>query len=236
VKKKTIIAIDGPAGAGKTTIARMVSRKLRYNYIDTGAMYRAISWKTIREKINLRARKDLVRMVRNTRIELKNKAGMMRVYLDGKDVTNKIRSKRVDEKASVLGTIPEVREQLVKIQRKLGSSGGIVVEGRDIGTVVFPRADYKFYLDASIKERALRKYRELKEKGEEVVLAKLEKAIRSRDRRDRTRKVAPLKIAPDAIVIDSTDMSKKEVVDFILNKIGMGENPDKLGIERQAKA
>jgi len=219
VNKRAVIAIDGPAGAGKSSIAKIVSRKLGYDYIDTGAMYRAISWKAFREKIDLKDRQELVNIVRNTRIELKNIAGMVRVYLDGKDVTNKIRSKRLAEGASILGTIPEVREQLVKIQRRLASSGGIVVEGRDIGTVVFPRADYKFYLDASIKERALRRYRELKAKGEEVELAEVEKAIRSRDRRDRTRGVAPLKIAPDAVVIDSTDMSKKEVVDFILKKI-----------------
>lgn len=219
MKKKAIITIDGPAGAGKTSIAKIVSRKLGYSYIDTGAMYRAISWKAFKERINLNAQKYLIKMVKDTRIELKNKAGMMRVYLDGKDVTNKIRSKRVDEGASILGTIPEVREQLVKIQRRLGSSGGIVVEGRDIGTVVFPKADYKFYLDASIKERALRRYRELKAKGEEVALAELEKAIRSRDKRDRTRGVAPLKRAPDAVVIDSTEMSKKKVVDFILKRI-----------------
>jgi len=219
VKKRAVITIDGPAGAGKTSIAKIVSRKLGYNYIDTGAMYRAISWKAFRKKIDLKAKKDLIKMVKDTKIELKNRAEMVRVYLDGKDVTNKIRSKRLAEGASILATIPEVRKELMKIQRRLGSSGGIVMEGRDIGTVVFPQADYKFYLDASIKERALRRYRELKAKGEEGELAELEKAIRSRDKRDRTRRVAPLKIAPDAIVIDSTDMSKKEVVDFILKRI-----------------
>jgi len=219
VKRKAIISIDGPAGAGKTTIAKMVSRRLGYDYIDTGAMYRAIGWKTIREKIDLKAKRDIIRMVRNTRVELKKKAGTIRVLLDGKDVTNKIRSKRSAEAASILGTMPEVREQLVKIQRREGSSGGIVVEGRDIGTIVFPQADYKFYLDASIKERALRKYRELRAKGQREELAQLEQAIRSRDRRDRNRGVAPLKIASDALLIDSTHMSRKEVVDFILARI-----------------
>lgn len=219
MKKRAVITIDGPAGAGKTSIAKIVSRKLGYNYIDTGAMYRAISWKAFREKIDLKAKEKLIKMVRNTKIELKNRDGMVRVYLDGKDITNKIRNKRLAEGASILATVPEVREQLMKIQRRMGSSGGIVVEGRDIGTVVFPRADYKFYLDASIKERALRRYRELKVKGEEGQLAELEKAIRSRDKRDRTRGVAPLKIARDAVVIDSTDMSKKEVVEFILKRI-----------------
>lgn len=219
MKKRAVITIDGPAGAGKTSIAKIISRKLGYNYIDTGAMYRAISWKAFREKIDLKAKEKLIKMVRNTKIELKNRAGMVRVYLDGKDITNKIRNKRLAEGASILAAVPEVREQLMKIQRRMGSSGGIVVEGRDIGTVVFPRADYKFYLDASIKERALRKYRELKVKGKEGQLAELEKAIRSRDKRDRTREVAPLKIARDAVVIDSTDMSKKEVVEFILKRI-----------------
>ncbi|MEE9316468.1 MAG: (d)CMP kinase [bacterium] len=219
MKKRAVITIDGPAGAGKTSIAKIVSRKLGYNYIDTGAMYRAISWKAFREKIDLKAKEKLIKMVRNTKIELKNRTGMVSVYLDGKDITNKIRNKRLAEGASILATVPEVREQLMKIQRRMGSSGGIVVEGRDIGTVVFPRADYKFYLDASIKERALRRYRELKVKGEEGQLAELEKAIRSRDKRDRTRGVAPLKIARDAVVIDSTDMSKKEVVEFILKRI-----------------
>ncbi len=219
MKKRAVITIDGPAGAGKTSIAKIVSRKLGYNYIDTGAMYRAISWKAFREKIDLKAKEKLIKMVRNTKIELKNRAGMVRVYLNGKDITNKIRNKRLAEGASILATVPEVREQLMKIQRRMGSSGGIVVEGRDIGTVVFPRADYKFYLDASIKERALRRYRELKVKGEEGQLAELEKSIRSRDKRDRTRGVAPLKVARDAVVIDSTDMSKKEVVEFILKRI-----------------
>ncbi len=219
MKKRAVITIDGPAGAGKTSIAKIVSRKLGYNYIDTGAMYRAISWKAFREEIDLKAKEKLIKMVRNTKIELKNRAGMVRVYLDGKDITNKIRNKRLAEGASILATVPEVREQLMKIQRRMGSSGGIVVEGRDIGTVVFPRADYKFYLDASIKERALRRYRELEVKGKEGQLAELEKAIRSRDKRDRTRGVAPLKIARDAVVIDSTDMSKKEVVEFILKRI-----------------
>ncbi len=219
MKKRAVITIDGPAGAGKTSIAKIVSRKLGYNYIDTGAMYRAISWKAFKEKIDLKAKEKLIKMVKNTKIELKNRAGMVRVYLDRKDITNKIRGKRLAEGASILATVPEVREQLMKIQRRMGSSGGIVVEGRDIGTVVFPRADYKFYLDASIKERALRKYRELKVKGKEGQLAELEKAIRSRDKRDRTRRVAPLKIARDAVVIDSTDMSKKEVVEFILKRI-----------------
>ena len=219
MKKRAVISIDGPAGAGKTTIAKIVSRKLGYNYIDTGGMYRAISWKAFRKKIDLKAKIELINMVRNTKIELKNRAGTVRIHLDGKDVTNRIRSKRVTEEASILATIPEVRKELVKIQRRLGCSGGIVVEGRDIGTVVFPKADYKFYLDASIKERALRRYKELKARGEKGDLAELEKAIRSRDKRDRTRGVAPLKIAPDAIVIDSTDMSRKEVVEFILKKI-----------------
>ncbi|MEE8180162.1 MAG: (d)CMP kinase [bacterium] len=219
MKKRAVITIDGPAGAGKTSIAKIISRKLGYNYIDTGAMYRAISWKAFKEKIDLKAKEKLIKMVKNTKIELKNRAGMVRVYLDRKDITNKIRGKRLAEGASILATVPEVREQLMKIQRRMGSSGGIVVEGRDIGTVVFPRADYKFYLDASIKERALRKYRELKVKGKEGQLAELEKAIRSRDKRDRTRRVAPLKIARDAVVIDSTDMSKKEVVEFILKRI-----------------
>lgn len=219
MKRRAVITIDGPAGAGKTTIAKIVSRKLGYNYIDTGAMYRAISWKAFRKKIDLKAKEELINMVKHTKIELKNRAGTVRIHLDGKDVTNKIRSKRVTEGASILATIPEVRKELVKIQRILGSSGGIVMEGRDIGTVVFPKADYKFYLDASIKERALRRYKELKARREKRDLAELEKAIRSRDRRDRTRGVAPLKIASDAIVIDSTDMSKKEVVEFILKKI-----------------
>jgi len=222
VKRRAIISIDGPAGAGKTTIAKMVSRRLGYDYIDTGAMYRAIGWKTIREKIDLKAKRDIIRMVRNTRVELKKKAGRIRVLLDGKDITNKIRSKRSAEAASILGTMPEVREQLVKIQRRVGSPGGIVVEGRDIGTVVFPQADYKFYLDASIKERALRKYRELRAKGQRGDLAQLEEAIRSRDERDRNRRVAPLKIPEDAVVIDSTNMSKREVVDLILRRVQKG--------------
>jgi len=219
VKKNAVITIDGPAAAGKTSVAKIVSRKLGYNFLDTGTMYRALSWKASRERINLKHKKELIGMVKNTRIELKNKGGMVRVYLDGKDVSNKVRSKGLVEGASILGTIPEVRGKLVRIQRKLGFSGRIVMEGRDIGTVVFPVADYKFYLDGSVRERALRRYRELEAKGEEVEMAEVEKAIRSRDRRDRRRGVAPLKMAPDALRINSTNMTKKEVVDFILTRI-----------------
>jgi len=219
VKKKPIIAIDGPAAAGKTTIAKMVSKKLGYSFIDTGAMYRALAWKAHREGISLKSKKELIEMVKATRLKLVNVAGGTRLYLDGKDVTSRMGSKELGEGASILGAILEVRKELQKIQRRLGSSGGIVMEGRDIGTVIFPDADYKFYLDASVKERARRRFRELKAKGERVGLLEIEKSIRARDRRDRTREVAPLKIAPDAIIIDSTNMSRKEVVDSILIRI-----------------
>lgn len=217
---KTIIAIDGPAGSGKSTVSRLVAKKLGFTYIDTGAMYRALTLKALNTSTNLKDEKTLVRLSAKAKIDLKNSInGLVRVFLDGEDVTKEIRTPKVTNHISYIARIRGVRANMVKLQRKLGGKGNTVLEGRDIGTVVFPGADCKFYLDASIKERARRRYQELKELGQKLSLKKLEQDIKIRDRLDKTRKVAPLKMAKDAIYLDTTKLNIKEAVNKILAKL-----------------
>ncbi len=220
MKKGLIIAIDGPAGSGKSTVSKLVAKKLGYTYIDTGAMYRALTLKALNTAANLKDQKALVRLSAQTKIDLKNyNDGAVKVFLDEQEVSREIRTLQVTNNISYLARTKGVRANMVKLQRKLGKNGWAVLEGRDIGTVVFPDADCKFYLDASIKERARRRYQELKEAGEKVSLKNLEQEIKIRDTHDKTRKVAPLKMAEDAIYIDTTKLSINEVVNKILNQV-----------------
>lgn len=224
MKKGLIIAIDGPAGSGKSTVSKLVAKKLGCTYIDTGAMYRALTLKALNTATNLKDQKALVRLSAQSKIDLKNyDDGGIKVFLDGREVSREIRTLPVTNNISYLARTPGVRANMVKLQRKLGKNGWAVLEGRDIGTVVFPKADCKFYLDASIKERARRRYRELKEAGEKVSLKNLEQEIKIRDTHDKTRKVAPLKIAEDAICIDTTNLTINKVVNMILNQINFAK-------------
>ena len=211
-----IIAIDGPAGSGKSTVSRITAEKLNYLYIDTGAMYRALTWKALRKKLDLIDEDSLIKLARRTSIRLKKDR---KVFVDDIDVTTEIRSPEVTNNVSFIASVPDIRECMVAQQRKLGKEGRVVLEGRDIGTIVFPDADRKIYLDAEIEERTKRRYKELKEKGFEVNIDEIEKELRLRDEKDKGRKVAPLRVADGAVTIDTTNMSIDEVVQKVLSEV-----------------
>lgn len=221
MKKKLIVAIDGPAGAGKSTIAKIVARELSYLYIDTGAMYRAVTWKALQKKVPLRNADALTKLTAETNLVLKQdrKNNLLKVFVDGEDVTHKIRSEKISRNTNVVAAVQGVRKILRDKQRAMGKKGGVVMEGRDIGTAVFPNADIKFYLDASPQERAKRRFQELKAKGKRVSLERIAKALAQRDYKDKHRGISPLKQAKDAIVIDSTDLSLEQVAQRILGAI-----------------
>ncbi|MBU3958639.1 MAG: (d)CMP kinase [Candidatus Omnitrophica bacterium] len=215
-----IIAIDGPAGAGKSTVARRLALKLGFLYIDTGAMYRALTYKAIEEKIDIKDSKTIIRMAADSQIDLMNKPdGSLQISLDGRDITDLIRQPRITQLVSELAKIKEVRQIMLKLQRSLGRQRDSVLDGRDIGTVVFPDADKKFYIDAEFKERVGRRYKELKELAGGNSLEAVEKDLHNRDTIDSTREFAPLKKADDAIYIDTTKMSIEEVVETVLKHV-----------------
>lgn len=192
-KRKLIIAIDGNAGSGKSSLAKALAKKLKYKYVDTGAMYRLITYHVLRQKI--KDKKKIVNLAKNIKMSLANLR------------TKKIRLPEVSDMVSKISAIKGVRYWMVKQQRRLAKGGGVIVEGRDIGTVVFPNADIKFFLIADVNERAKRRYKELKQKGIKAAKDSVQKNIISRDARDSSRKVSPLKPAKDAIVIDTTHLS-----------------------------
>jgi len=214
--RKLIIAIDGPVGSGKSTVARRVAQLLGYIYVDTGAMYRAIALKAARRGIAFDASDDLATLAGDTKIDLRAHDGAQQVLLDGEDVTLAIRSAEVSQGASKVATVPGVRHVLVTEQRRAGHKGGVVMEGRDIGTVVFPDAELKVFLTASPEIRAERRWREHEQKGDAIDLARTLEEIRERDKRDRERKTSPLVQARDAIIVDSTAMDPEEVARLIV--------------------
>jgi cytidylate kinase len=215
-----IIAIDGPAGAGKSTIAKIVAQKLGFLYIDTGAMYRALTLKVLESGLDLKETSKIIELAANINIDLtNNNDGSLKLLLDTKDVTKQIRGPRITKFVSEIARIKEVRRVMLGLQRKLGLQRDSVLDGRDIGTVVFPEADKKFYLDAHFKERVKRRHLELNELGQEVSYSDVELDLRNRDTIDSTREVAPLKKAKDAIYIDTTEMTIEEVVNRILKEI-----------------
>lgn len=210
-----VIAIDGPAGTGKSTISKKISKKLGINYIDTGAMYRAITYKCLKEKIDILDEKKVIEICEKSEVDfIDNK-----IYLDGKSINDEIRMQIVSANVSNVAKIARVREIMVKKQREIGQKNDVILDGRDVGTCIFPNTKYKFYLNASPEERGKRRYLELKEKGENVVLEDIIKEIKKRDYIDSTRKVAPLTKAEDAIEVDSTNMSVDEVVNYIVKKV-----------------
>lgn len=218
VRRRTapIIAIDGPVGAGKSTVAMAVAAALRYRYVDTGAMYRSVAWLAKSQGVDLRDERAVAALARSVSIEFVPANGRPRILVDGTDVTGIIRSPEVSDAASVVSAHPAVREGLVAEQRRLGASGGVVMEGRDIGTVVFPDADVKVFLDATPAERARRRYQELVAKGVRVDFESLKRAEEERDRRDTTRAHSPLRRAEDAVVIDTTGLTVEEIVNRIV--------------------
>jgi len=220
---KLTIAIDGPAGSGKSSVARRVATMLGYLYLDSGAMYRALALKALGHRVPLDDESQLAALARETRIELRaptpehEAAGAKNcVFLDAKDVTKEIRTAEVARAASQLATIAKVREVLVAEQQRAGAGGGIVMEGRDIGTVVFPLAELKIFLDASPEVRAERRWKEHQEKGDNLTLAEVLEEVKERDKRDRERKVSPLVRAADAVLVDNTAMGIEETARLIV--------------------
>jgi cytidylate kinase len=220
---KLTIAIDGPAGSGKSSVARLVAGILGYLYLDSGAMYRALALKALQRKVSLDDETRLTKLANETHIELKppapeqERAGIKnRVFLDAKEVTQEIRTPDVAQAASRLATIAGVREVLVAEQQRAGAGGAVVMEGRDIGTIVFPGAELKIFLEASPEVRAERRWREHQEKGESMTPAQVLEEVRERDKRDRERKVSPLVRAADAVLVDNTAMDAAETARLIV--------------------
>jgi cytidylate kinase len=217
MSKKLIIAIDGPAGSGKSTVAKLVAEKLEYLYLNTGAMYRAMTLKALRTGVDLDDEAALIDVAEKCVVEFAD--GGTKTLLDGVDVSNEIHLPIVDKVISDVVKIPGVRRAMVVQQQRIGKQGGVVTEGRDVTTVVFPNADVKIYLDASLNERAKRRYAELKEKGEEISLSEVEADMQMRDDKDSSREDSPLRIAADATVIDTTNLTIEGVVEAILTLI-----------------
>lgn len=218
--KKIIITIDGPSGVGKSTAARLVSEKLGLGYLDTGAMYRAIALEVSRKNININNEAKLRDLLNHSEITFrKGSSGSLIILLNGEDVSGKIRTQEVTRLSSDVATKPVVREKLVDIQRLVGEKGGIVAEGRDMGTYVFPEADFKFYLDADIDERARRRWEEVKQTGSAEDLGEIEKKIELRDQQDTSRSESPLHPARNAVIINTTHLKADEVVFKIIKAV-----------------
>lgn len=210
------IAIDGPAGAGKSTIAKKLAEELSFVYIDTGAMYRAMAVYFIRCGINPADREAVEAACRDVAVEIAFADGVQQVLLNGENVTSMLRTEEVGNMASATSIYPQVREKLVELQRALAKKTSVIMDGRDIGTCVLPEADLKIYLTASVEARARRRYEELAQKGEQPVLEEIARDIEERDYRDMHREASPLRQAEDAVLVDSSDMDIKEVIDTIL--------------------
>jgi cytidylate kinase len=210
--KPPIIAIDGPSGVGKGTVARAIARDLKLRHVDSGAMYRAVGWKALRDRVPLDDERAVGRLAARSRIEMTDAS----VTIDGVDITTAIRTPDIDRAAAAVARLPAVREALVARQRALGAGGGVVMEGRDIGTVVFPAADVKIYLDATPEERARRRALDPAHSGGPTALAEVGTALAARDEVDRTRQMSPLSAAPDAVVVDTTGKPVVQVVDEVM--------------------
>lgn len=214
------IAIDGPSGAGKSSVAKAVAKKLTYIYVDTGAMYRAIGVNALRHNIDPADAEKVTALLRDTKLEIRYIDGTQRVFLNGDDVSEEIRLPEASMAASDVSAIPEVRNFLLDLQRNMAKSNHVVMDGRDIGTVILPQSDYKFFLTASAEVRAERRFKELLAKGLSVVYEDILADIIKRDYNDTHRDTAPLRQADDAVLIDSSNMSFDETVAAILNRIG----------------
>ena len=215
---KLVIAIDGPAASGKSTTARLTAEHLGYLHIDTGAMYRAMTLKVLREGINLEDEEAIGRLAAKTEIRFRRVGGEIHIVMDDEDVSGSVRSRGVTKAVSAVSSIRKVREVMVREQRRMGDEGGIVLEGRDIGTVVFPDADLKIFLVAKVEERARRRQADLKNQGIELELEMVQREISDRDALDSKRVISPLKKADDAVVLDTSNLTIPKQVDFIVDK------------------
>ncbi|MFQ5863007.1 MAG: (d)CMP kinase [Candidatus Brocadiales bacterium] len=214
-----VITIDGPAASGKSTVARALARRLGFRYIDTGAFYRAFTWKAMKTGADLKDEAKLCKLVKEINIKIEDGREGIRVLVDGEDVTKEIRDPRVTKRVHFIASLAKVREPLVELQRAAATGVDAVAEGRDTGTVVFPKADRKFYLDAQPEERARRRYAELRPGNKEISYERILEDIRQRDQRDSTREASPLRSGPDFIRLDTTGLSVEEVVKRLLKKL-----------------
>lgn len=215
MEKKLVVAIDGPAGAGKSTVAQLAAKKLGYTYIDTGAMYRAVAWLTLQQKKPV-SDELILSVLPGIDVDLCYADGRTTVSVNGTDVTKEIRTPEVSKIVSQVARLGPVREKMVELQRKMAARGGVLMDGRDIATAVLPDADVKIFLTASIEERAQRRWKEMQEKGYSMSLEDLQKDIAARDKADMEREISPLRQAEDAVLLDTTGLSIDEVVDRIL--------------------
>lgn len=211
------VAIDGPAGAGKSTIAKLVAKEKGYIYVDTGAMYRGLAIHFLDKGIQPQETEKVIEACKDAEVTIAYEDAVQHVYLNGKDISSRLRNEEVGNMASVTSAIPEVRKKLLELQQNLAKTQNVIMDGRDIGTCVLPHADVKVYLTASVETRAKRRYQELQEKGEDCNLEEIAHNIEERDRRDMTREIAPLKQAEDAVLVDSSDMTIAEVVKTIVD-------------------
>lgn len=213
--KRLVVAIDGPAGAGKSTVAQLAAKKLGYTYIDTGAMYRAVAWKVLQQQEV--TDEQILEVIRDIDVDLHYAKGKTTVTVDGEDVSAAIRTPEVSAVVSRVAALGPVRTKMVDLQRKMAKRGAVLMDGRDIATNVLPHADVKIFLTASIEERARRRWKEMKEKGYDIALETLKKDIVARDKADSEREISPLVQADDAVLLDTTGLSIDEVVARILN-------------------
>lgn len=211
------VAIDGPAGAGKSTIAKLVAKEKGYIYVDTGAMYRGLAIHFLDKGIQPQETEKVIEACKDAEVTIAYEDAVQHVYLNGKDISSRLRNEEVGNMASVTSAIPEVRKKLLELQQNLAKTQNVIMDGRDIGTCVLPHADVKVYLTASVETRAKRRYQELQEKGEDCNLEEIAHDMEERDRRDMTREIAPLKQAEDAVLVDSSDMTIAEVVKTIVD-------------------
>lgn len=214
------IAIDGPAGAGKSTVSKAIAEKLKLNCLDTGAMYRAAALHMIEKGIDIADTKGVIAELENVDMQIKFIGGVQHIFLGEEDVTGRLRTPEVTKGSSDIAVIPEVRVKLVELQRAFAKVHDVVMDGRDIGTYVLPDAEFKFYITATPRERAKRRYLEIKDARADASIEMIEKEIIARDKTDSSREFAPLKQAEDAILVDTTDMDKDTVIKYVLGVIG----------------
>ena len=224
MNRKYVIAIDGPGASGKSTTAKLLAKKLKYIYIDTGAMYRACGLCSLENNVDLNNENMLRKMLDEINIQIKYSEAGNKIILNGKDVTSRIREVDITKLSSKIARIGMVRTKMVELQREIGKNGGVIMDGRDIGTVVFPDADFKFFMKADVKTRALRRWKEAKEKDENIPIKDIEKELIWRDRNDTSREISPLKQADDAILVDTSNMTIKEQTNYIFDIIKRGKN------------
>jgi cytidylate kinase len=224
VKKNYIIAIDGPAASGKSTTAKLLAKKLKYVYIDTGAMYRACALDALKNNVSLKDHENLKKLIDKINIEIVYSENGNKILLNGEDVTQRIREAEISKLSSEIAVIGFVRDKMVQLQREMGKKGGIIMDGRDIGTVVFPNADFKFFMIADVEHRAERRLKELLEKGKKADFETVKNELIWRDKNDSSRKHSPLKKADDAIEIDTSNMTIEEQVEKIYKIIKEGKN------------